>query len=138
MPRKPPARVRAQQRRIVPPATPRPIPRIPGASSALQGATARLEHDDPRFSPGDVASAFHVWHRAVSGPARRARDHARHADCELCNPPSRDVLELALHLLPRRSAQELRRLVAPLDERFMRLTIPLPGKPPGPWWTLRA
>ncbi|MDN3241323.1 hypothetical protein [Glycomyces tritici] len=138
MPRRPPARVRAQQRRYASPSADRPLPRIPGASSALQGAIARLETDDSRFHPGDVASAFRVWQRVTGGPARRAQDHAVHADCELCNPPSRDVLELALHLLPRRSAQELRHLVAPLDERFLRLTIPLPSKPPGPWWARRT
>jgi hypothetical protein len=140
MPRKPPARVRAAahpRRRTALPSG-RANGGIRGASSALQGAIARFEHDDPRLQPGDVAAAFRVWHRIVSGPARRARDHALHADCEWCNPPSRDVLELALHRLPRRAARELRELVEPLDERFLRLTIPLPSKPPGPWWALRT
>jgi hypothetical protein len=138
MPRKPPARVRAQQRRHRTPAVTRPAPQIPGASAALQGAITRLENNDPRFSPGDVASTFHVWQRVVSGPARRARDHATHADFELCNPPSREVLELALHLLPRRSAQELRRLAEPLDERFLQRTLPKPQLTEGPWWWFRT
>lgn len=98
----------------------------------------QLENADKRFAPGEIADAFRNWQRTVGGPARRARDYALHADCEYCNPPSRDSLEIALRRLPRRPARELRRLVAPLDERYLRLTIPLPSKPPGPWWTLRC
>lgn len=138
MPRKPPTRVRAQQRRTGPRSTARPVPQIPRASGALQAAIARLEHDDERLSRGAVASAFQTWHRANSGPARRARDYALHADCEFCNPPGREVLELAIGLLPRRRARELRLLVAPLDERYLQRTVPLPSKPPGPWWTRRG
>ncbi|MCC3763944.1 hypothetical protein K3N28_12800 [Glycomyces sp. TRM65418] len=98
----------------------------------------RLENADDRFRPGDIAGAFHTWRRVVGGPASRARCYALHADCASCNPPGRDVLESASYRLPRRQAQELRRLTAPLDERFLQLTLPLPSKPPCPWWTLRC
>jgi bacterioferritin-associated ferredoxin len=98
----------------------------------------RLENTDDRYFPGEIGYAFHHWRRVVNGTACQVRSFALHADCGYCNPLVREALEDALHRLPRRPAQELRRLVAPLDERFLRLTHPLPSKPPGPWWTLRC
>lgn len=77
-----------------------------------------------------------TWRRRAFGPARCLT-----ASCRTCeyfyDPPPRDVLETALHLLPRRPASELRRLLEPIDRRILHRTLPDPFAPPGPWWSRR-
>jgi hypothetical protein len=58
--------------------------------------------------------------------------------CEDSWPHPREQLELALHLLPKQSARELRRLLAPLDERVEARTVPDPSAPNRHWWSRRA
>ncbi|MFG3342488.1 hypothetical protein [Glycomyces sp. NPDC048151] len=135
MPRRQPARVRAEQPRY------RrwryrkyPIPRVNGASGALQAAVVRLENADTRFEIGGIARALRGWRGRVRCTLRpQCRDYY----CPCCSDPDRETLEDAMRRLPKRQAQELRRLVEPLDEEFIRRTIPVPQWKAGPWWWFR-
>ncbi|THV33675.1 hypothetical protein [Glycomyces buryatensis] len=114
-------------------------PPIPRASGSLHAAIRRLEVEDSRLYVGAVNLAWRNWHRQAYG----ARGRAPYADgyycCEYCDPmPGRETIELALHRLPRSSARELRRLVAPLDEHFLGRTYPDPHARQGPWWIGRC
>jgi hypothetical protein len=94
---------------------------------------------DPKLYYGSIAGAFIAWKRLVHGPIRQARTGGVGHGCDCCEPPHRrELLDLAMQRLPKRSARELRRLLEPLDERFIERTIPVPGRPKGPWWTYRA
>jgi hypothetical protein len=96
----------------------------------------RLEHADTRFYPGHIASTFLEWRRQVHGPRRNLLNGGRTCGC--CDPPDRSVLDDALRRLPKRQSRELRRLIAPLDERYLQRTLPDPHAPPGPWWLRRC
>lgn len=51
----------------------------------------------------------------------------------------RGVLEALLHALSPRAARDLRALIEPLDERFLRRTVNDPFAPPdAPWWMSRV
>ncbi|SDD85045.1 hypothetical protein [Glycomyces harbinensis] len=138
MPRRPPARVRAQQPRRLSPWRATFLPRIPGASGALQAAVVRLEHADARLTPGDIAQAFTQWRRWVHRPVRQLSTGAGSCPCPSCGTWSREVLERTAHRLPPRQARELRRLLEPLDERFLSRTVPVPARFEHRWWAYRA
>lgn len=140
MPRRPPARVRASLRRHPRPTGRRRLPRIPHASSALHAAIQHLELHHWEFCHGDVARSFDRWRRIANRPTPAPLGYGFAGECGIwgCCPPSRDALELAILRLPARPARELRRLVAPLDERFLDRTYSDPTAPPGPWWTRRC
>lgn len=116
------------------------LPRIPHASSTLHAALNLLELHSTKLSHGDVASAFDRWRRIANRPTPSPVGYGFNNECGVwgCCPPSRDALELAIRGLPARPARELRRLVAPLDERFLNRTFADPSAPPGPWWTRRC
>ncbi|HEU5129459.1 MAG TPA: hypothetical protein VFU12_15865 [Glycomyces sp.] len=136
MPRRPPARIRAHATKRPRPWSARRTPGLPVGSGGLAAAIRRLEHRRSDLEPGGVADAFTRWARLSSGPARRlTTDMCCLHGC--CEPDPRALLELAVHLLPRRSARELRRLLEPIDRRFRERTLPDPFAPPGPWWTRR-
>lgn len=136
MPRRPPARVRACATKRPRPWSARRAPNLPVGSGALAAAIRRLEHRRREFASGSIANAFTQWARQASGPARRlTADTCCLYGC--CGPDPRELLELAVHLLPRRSARELRGLLEPIDRRFRERTLPDPFAPPGPWWTRR-
>jgi hypothetical protein len=98
----------------------------------------RLELSDPKLFYGCIAGAFVAWKRLVHGPIRQARTGGTWHGCDCCYPPQlRELLDLAMQRLPKRSARELRRLLEPLDERFLKRTIQIRGRPGGPWWTYR-
>jgi len=140
MPRRPPARVRASNRRLPRSPFPRRHPRIPCGSSTLHAAIRLLELHDRDLGPGDVASALDRWRRIANRPTPNPLGYGFAAQCGIwgCCPPSREALDIAIRRLPPRPARELRRLVAPLDERFLDRTYPDPTAPPGPWWTRRC
>ncbi|MEU5155280.1 hypothetical protein [Glycomyces sp. NPDC021274] len=141
MPRRPPARVRAQQRRHPRPTAPwRRLPRLPHASSTLHAAVQLLELHHAWLGPGDVARSFNTWRRIANRPTPSPLGYGFVGECGIwgCCPPSREALEMAMRDLPTRPARELRRLIAPLDERFRNRTFPDPTAPPGPWWTRRC
>lgn len=96
----------------------------------------RLENADDSFDVGTIAEAFRNWDRQVRGPRRYLNRGS--SSCPCCYRPDRLTIEEALRRLPKRQARELRRLVEPIDERFLDRTFPDPTAPPGPWWTRRC
>ncbi|WP_051393228.1 hypothetical protein [Glycomyces arizonensis] len=87
-----------------------------------------------------MAAAFMTWRRRAFGPYRQLTASCEHFEYDYLyfGPPPRDVLEFAVHRLPRKSASELRRLLAPIDRHFLERTLPNPLAPPGPWWKRRC
>lgn len=138
MPRRPPARVRAQQRRRLPYGLTRRFHRVPGASGALQSAIVRLENTDTRFSAGEIAASFLEWQRWIHRPVRQLSTACGSCPCPTCGTWSREVLERAVHRLPKRQSRELHHLLAPLDEHFISRTVPVPSRSARRWWACRA
>jgi hypothetical protein len=138
MPRRSPARVRASQRRRERAWYRRHAPQVPGASGSLNAALRRLEDRDAGSWPGRFATAFHEWRRIACAPGRALRNGVVGCSLDCCCPRPREALEVALHCLPRRSARELRRLLAPLDARVENRTVPDPTAPAGQEWSRRG
>lgn len=119
MPRRPPARVRAD-------AWYQPIPshvmsgpanQILGLSPRARAVIVRLERT--RFWPGAVAQALDSWRRFVRDPVHRLWDPSYGCGVpECCPDPAqlRAILAAAAHTLPPKDARELRRRIAALDE----------------------
>lgn len=114
------------------------MPGFARGSGRLAGAVARLERD--RLWPGAVAAALRQWSKVAHQPALASLGGC---SCPLCNPfymnDERDVLELALHALPRTAARELRALVEPLDELYLARSWADPSAPAHyAWWARRC
>lgn len=112
-------------------------PGLARGSGKLAGAMARLERD--RLWPGAVAAALRQWSKVAHRPGLAI---AGGCGCPLCNPyymnNERDVLELALHALPRAAARELRVLVEPLDALYLARSRQDPSAPAHyAWWARR-
>ncbi|MGW7690982.1 hypothetical protein ACWGMA_19235 [Streptomyces asiaticus] len=112
-----------------------PIDRLSGACAA---DLRRLERT--RFWPEAIEEAFWHWRALAHGPLRGVTDAFWGPRCEMyecgCDPGSfRDVLETALHALPKKSARELRVLVRALDaEITARARIVRVDAPDSRWW----
>ncbi|MFD9958879.1 hypothetical protein [Amycolatopsis sp. NPDC058986] len=130
MPRKSPARVRADlplKRRALAPQV------IPGISRAAQRQIADFERR--RATPGALAEALALWKQWVHKPARDFHggvlapwdDHVG----------ERRMLSEALHALPPRARSELRPLVKRLDEFYLRRTFDTRSTSNDDWWTRR-
>jgi hypothetical protein len=122
MPRRRPSQVRAAQ-----PIRRRPgqkIRQVSGVSAATLRAIAELEHTRPR--PGDIAEALDAWAGFVRGPTRAITGYTPEYDCCRWHDPvvHRELLHMALHALPTKAARELRALIQPLDETYLRRSIP--------------
>jgi hypothetical protein len=117
MPRKPPARVRAQAPFRHPVSG---ISAVPGLSARGRWTVERLERT--RWSPGDVSRMLRQWTDFVRAPDHRIWDHD-HPGCgvEECCPDYRilrDRLDLVLALLPPRDAKRVRRRMALVDDSW--------------------
>ncbi|WP_284117708.1 hypothetical protein [Streptomyces fragilis] len=135
MPRRRPARLRAEDRRF--PAAWGRCSRIGRLSGPAQAQLVRLERT--RLGPGVVERALSSWAAVAKAPVDRLpRPFADRCGVpECCPEPAdvRDLLELALCALPRKSARELRALVGPLDARILERPDAVPyGDPPHRWW----
>ncbi|MCD0442290.1 hypothetical protein LO763_01450 [Glycomyces sp. A-F 0318] len=98
----------------------------------------RLENADTLFGAGDIAESFLEWRRWVRRPVRRLSTACSPCPCPTCGFGARETLERAVHRLPKRQARELRRLLGPLDERFLSRTVPVPSRIEHRWWACRA
>ena len=88
--------------------------------------------------PGAVFQAFRGWQTFAHGPLRDLTSISV-AGCgtpECCPAPDadRDVLEAALHRLPRKSARELRALIADPDGKILARAVVIPRRPSDPYW----
>ncbi|GLW68149.1 hypothetical protein Kpho02_04480 [Kitasatospora phosalacinea] len=136
MARKPPGAVRALPRRR----PTRPVRRLQGLPRRTRTAVHRIEALG--LGAGAVAEALHTYERFLRRPGRHL--YVPRADCPCCDPlTARDVLETALHRLPRPARAPLRALVERLDEEFLHRTLPDPlaarpdGTRPAAWWHRR-
>ncbi|MEU0559556.1 hypothetical protein [Dactylosporangium sp. NPDC006015] len=119
----------------------RVTPRTPTIDGLSSRANAAIQALRPRI--GDVGGALRTYRREIR-QAGRWIDLAGQCPSPSCDISfQRDILEAALHALPRDAARELRRLVAALDEEFLRKTLPDPwAAARGPrharaWWRQR-
>ncbi|MEU6733493.1 hypothetical protein ABZ929_09840 [Streptomyces physcomitrii] len=117
----------------------RRFPSVGPVSGSCVAALCRLERT--RLWPEATAEALWHWRALAHGPLRRVADPPFGApSCGIpecgCDPGHfRDRLELVLHLLPRKSARELRALLRPLDEKILaRARIIRANGPDDPWW----
>jgi hypothetical protein len=143
MPRKRPSALRVTDAvlpadRLVGPGRTRDFSRIKGLSARTSEAVQRLEAE--RFWPGYVLYSLTAYSRFLRQPGRFLSLGPREV-CSCCDPVwARDELQEALDALPP-GARDLRRIVARLDRRFERRTLPDPRPPRDgestAWWHYR-
>jgi hypothetical protein len=135
MPRRRPSRLRADNRRFA--AHRGRYSRIDRLSGPAQAQVIVLERT--RLRPGLVGRALARW----AAVARAPKDRLPPPFDDRCGVPSccpepadeRDLLELAICALPRKSARELRRIVRPLDLKILERPDAVPyGEPEHGWW----
>jgi hypothetical protein len=134
MPRRRPGAVRAKQAAVE-----LHCP-IKGLSAKTKVAIARFEQR--RLWAGDVAEALRAYRSFLRQPGRWLQAEA--IDCPCCDPlQARDDLQAVLAALPRPARDELKRIVSPLDDDFLRRTVPDPFRQRGHgpyadgWWRHR-
>jgi hypothetical protein len=126
MPRNAPGAVRVAPRTAV------KVRPVDGLSSRANAAILELQALRPGI--GDVGTALRTYRDEIR---RAGRWLALATCCPRCDVlEQRDTLAAALHALPPFAARELRRIVAALDEEFLRKTLPDP-RAAGPWWRRR-
>lgn len=119
MARKPPGAIRAI--RAIGPQRCRPVRQIPGISRRTRSAIHRIKAR--HLGRGTIAEALYRYERFLHQPGRYL--YVPRADCPCCNPThARDVLADALRKLPPPARAGFRRILTPLDEEFLRRTLP--------------
>ncbi|MFJ3661357.1 hypothetical protein ACIPPM_12940 [Streptomyces sp. NPDC090119] len=114
------------------------FPAIDRLSGACAAHIRRVEHR--RFWLGATDKAFWDWARLAHGPLRAIADPRTSDRCGIpecgCDPSySRDHLEEMMHVLPTKSARELRQLVRDLDSKILRRARVISAPSPDlPWW----
>lgn len=112
---------------------------VTGLSVAATAALVRLGR--PELRPQAVARALADWRRngTSHGGGGQSVDVVGYGVSYggyLLG--ARELLEKAVHALPSGPARELRRLVAPLDERFLAATVHDPTRADAGWWARRV
>ncbi|MET8233044.1 hypothetical protein ABZS77_20480 [Micromonospora sp. NPDC005298] len=98
---------------------------IDGLSNGANAAILRLERENPGL--GSTAAALADYRHAVRRSGRWLDLPPDYCTCDTCDVvDQRDVLGVALRRLPPAARRELQRLVDPLDEEFLRKTLPDP------------
>jgi hypothetical protein len=98
--------------------------------AGIPGASMRIIQDHemshPELWPGLIESSFVVWRRHVHAP-RSTIDPPNPSGCPCCDPTDgRITLQRALQLLPPTAARDLRRVLGPLDDTYLRRATPTP------------
>ncbi|MFE7709588.1 hypothetical protein ACFU6I_28205 [Streptomyces sp. NPDC057486] len=142
MPRRPPAAVRRGLRHRHRPWESRAV--VPGLSMRALTELAHAERE--RFWPGAAYEAFRHWRQLADIPGQgvlyplRTGVEGLVGQGDHWGPEAwRGVLDVLLHALSPHCARELRAVLAPLDERFLRHTLndPAAGSADTPWWLSR-
>ena len=122
MARRPPSAIRSQRWSTRSEA--RPVRQIPGIGRRTQSAIHGIEAQ--YLGRGAVVDALQRYQRFLHQPGRYL--YLPGDDCPCCDPTdARDTLEDALRRLPPTARAGLRRIVALLDEEFLRRTLPDPS-----------
>lgn len=134
MPRRRPSGLRANSRRF---AAHIRYSKISQLSGSAQAQIIRLERT--RLQPGLVKQALSRWTAIARAPSNQLpspfSDRCGVTDC--CPEPAdeRDLLELAICALPKKSSRELRSIVHALDLKILeRPDIGSYRNPPHRWW----
>jgi hypothetical protein len=116
------------------------VPHVPGLPAFAQQEVHQIElrtvSDWARFGlwPGAVGEALAGWSRTSRSPVV-----FEFHPCGCCGRSSRQILDEAMALLSSPSASALEALVRPLDEAFLRRSLPDPHAPcDWPWWQRRC
>ncbi|RZT80430.1 hypothetical protein EV382_3679 [Micromonospora violae] len=111
--------------------------RIDGLSNGANAAIVRLERRHPGIS---VATALDAYRRTIRQSGRWLELSLDCCSCPGCGDPveQRDVLDDALRRLPAPARRELQRVIDPLDEEFLRKTLPDPRAAERSSWHARA
>lgn len=138
MPRKPVSRVRSDLLRSPRRGDDRAV--ISGLSAKAVAEIARIERRD--YAPGAAHRTLHGWRAMVYEPGPWVMYPRWSSEYPCCEPDwggdHRETLEAICRGLSRRSARELRAVLAPLDERFLARTLNDPyASPRDPWWRRR-
>ncbi|WP_328927128.1 hypothetical protein OG429_22700 [Streptomyces sp. NBC_00190] len=138
MPRKPVSQVRADLPRKARRGDDRAV--ISGLSAKALAEIARIERR--AYEPGAAHKALRDWRETVHAPGPLLMYPRWFHECPCCAPAwggdHRETLEAICHGLSRRSARELRAVLAPLDERFLARTLNDPyASPRDRWWRRR-
>lgn len=134
MPRRPPGAVRAR-RQSARHSVPAPCT-VPGVSARTHAAVARIEAVRP--GTGAVAEALAAYRGFLRQPGRYL--YVSEHDSRYSDPvEARNTLGAALIRLPPAARAELRSAIAPLDDEFLRRTLPDPAGDHGAaaWWRQR-
>ncbi|MFC7330734.1 hypothetical protein [Marinactinospora rubrisoli] len=125
------------------------LAKIPGLSLRATRQVYRVEalSLDYVLFPGATWLALRRYRAFVAAAGRRPRyPMAADCSCRTCAMDdarhARDVLETVAQRLPPRPRAELRRLLRPLDARYLRCTLPDPAlsrriDPGERWWNRR-
>ncbi|GHJ34562.1 hypothetical protein [Streptomyces sp. TS71-3] len=118
---------------------------FPRTVSAVHRAETLRWGDESGIWPGATAAALWSYRRFLGRRGRhlyvlRSRCGCFGCELEVNVTVARDVLELVVPTLPRRARAELEELLADLDERLWRRTLPDPTATRNPgraWWHTR-
>ncbi|BCY10640.1 hypothetical protein [Actinoplanes sp. L3-i22] len=101
---------------------------VEGLSARANAEVARLQGRHPGI---EVRRALVGYRRSLRHPGRIHFHDDHGLDDDVLE--QRDMLGDAMRLLPAAAGNELRRLVDPLDDEFLRRTLPDPLAPTVPW-----
>ncbi|MEU4168561.1 hypothetical protein AB0F46_17010 [Streptomyces sp. NPDC026665] len=134
MPRRRPSTLRAHSRRFAPR---RRFSKIGRLSGSVRADIIWLERT--RLEPGMVELALTRWAAIARAPVNQLpspfTDRCGVTDC--CPEPAdeRDLLELVVRALPKKSSREFRGILRPLDLKILeRPDTGSYGNPPHLWW----
>jgi transposase len=109
---------------------------IPGLSTATNRQIAQFEVQH-RLPPGHVAHAFRAWALAHRRWPDHGPNHGRGTTLWR-DMHARTLLQGVASTMTRKARRQLLGAVAPLDDRFLRRTLPDPfSLPTDPWWKRR-
>jgi hypothetical protein len=108
---------------------------------SARAAAAIRQVDRRRFWPRATETALSRYRAFLTSGRWPLYPQLADCPCDGCSLDdvrvARDVLDEVLCRLPPRERVELRRLVSPLDGRYLALTLPDPFAHNGPWWHRR-
>ncbi|MGH8916844.1 MAG: hypothetical protein ACRD0H_00615 [Actinomycetes bacterium] len=117
------------------------MPRRPGWGLSARVLAAIGQVDREYFWPRATERALLSYREFLTSGRWPLYPQLEDCPCDGCSLDdvrvARDVIEEVLRRLPPRERAELRRLVSPMDRRYLALTLPDPFARNGLWWHQR-